>query len=294
MSAIDRIKWDQFLVQPGKKVKLSRDFDPNYTGDIDKDDARERLNNGVAEMARLEDRFYADDRFALVLIFQAMDAAGKDGTIKHVMSGLNPQGCRVSTFKAPTHRELNHDFLWRCNADLPERGQIGIFNRSYYEEVLVVRVHPELLAGQHLPEESIAKGLWKRRFEQINNYENYLVNNGVHIMKFFLNVSKDEQKKRFLARIELPEKNWKLSPSDAAERKYWNEYQDAYEDMLEHTSTPEAPWHVIPADHKWFTHLSVAALIVSKLQEINPTYPVLSEEQMAGLQEVKAQLEAEK
>jgi PPK2 family polyphosphate:nucleotide phosphotransferase len=295
-SILERIGSENFVPQLGKSLELSKDFDSGFTGDLTKEEALPQLKEDIKALVELQQRFYADNRFSLLLIFQAMDAAGKDGTIKHVMSGLNPQGCRVSSFKTPTARELNHDFLWRCNAEMPERGQIGIFNRSYYEETLVVRVHPELLANQHLPscsDGNVPKHFWDRRFEQINNFENYLVDNGVAVMKFFLNVSKKQQKKRFLNRINRPEKNWKFSAADAAERKYWVDYQHAYAEMLTHTSTETAPWHVIPADHKWFTHLSVAALVLDRLQKLDPKYPTLDEEQLKHLQQARQALESE-
>lgn len=223
-----------------------------------------------------------------------MDAAGKDGTIKHVMSGVNPQGCQVFSFKTPSAEELDHDYLWRCFKCLPERGRIGIFNRSYYEETLAVRVHPEFLAKQQLPAESKGKGIWKRRFEEINNFEKYLVNNGIIVLKFFLNVSKEEQKNRFLERIEIPEKNWKLSPNDAKEREFWDDYMEAYEDLFNHTSTSWAPWHIIPADNKWFMRLAVADIICAKLKELDLKYPTVSDNQKQELLKVKEMLENEK
>jgi PPK2 family polyphosphate:nucleotide phosphotransferase len=222
-----------------------------------------------------------------------MDAAGKDGTIKHVMSGVNPQGCQVFSFKAPSSEELDHDYLWRCFRALPERGRIGIFNRSYYEEVLIARVHPEILAGQQLPESLKDKQIWNRRFEEINNFEKYLVNNGIIVLKFFLNVSKQAQKKRFLERIDLPEKNWKFSAGDAKERAFWDDYMNAYEDMFNHTSTEWAPWHIIPADHKWFTRLAVATVITNQLKSLNLKYPTVNEAHKKDLVEAKALLEAE-
>ena len=282
-----------FIVRPGKKVRLD-DFDPGFTSTFKKkENALKKLQGDISSIADLQDILYAQDQYALLLIFQAMDAAGKDGAIKHVMSGLNPQGCQVYSFKAPSAEELDHDFLWRCTRALPERGRIGIFNRSYYEEVLVVRVHPELLARQKLPALPQGKKLWEKRFEEINNFEHYLVRNGIVVLKFFLNVSKQEQKKRFLERIEEPEKNWKFSVSDASERKHWNEYVRAYEQMLEHTSTSWAPWHVIPADHKWFTRIAVADVLLKTLKSLNLKYPVVSEERKTELLKIRHALDRE-
>jgi PPK2 family polyphosphate:nucleotide phosphotransferase len=245
-------------------------------------------------MVKLQDRLYAFDRYALLVIFQAPDAAGKDSAIKHVMSGVNPAGCQVYSFKAPSSGELQHDYLWRTTCRLPERGHIGIFNRSYYEEVLIVRVHPELLAAEKLPPEvAVDDDFWKHRFKDMVHLEGYLTRNGIRVLKFFLNVSKKEQKKRFLARIDDPAKNWKLSPADYNERLLWDRYQEAYEDMLRHTSTGHSPWYVIPADHKWFTHLAVANIVVDTLRELNPTYPEVSDQQRAELQRVRQLLENE-
>jgi PPK2 family polyphosphate:nucleotide phosphotransferase len=235
---------------------------------------------------------YADNKSALLVIFQAMDAAGKDSAIKHVMSGVNPQGTQVYSFKAPSAEELDHDYLWRCHKVAPERGRIGIFNRSYYEEVLVVRVHPEILNSQGLPSDSL-KGIWRKRFEQINSFERYFVENGIHVMKFFLNVSKEEQKRRFLARIDQPEKNWKFSLGDAGERAHWDEYMEAFEQVFKHTSTKWAPWYVIPADHKWFTHVAVSDLIIAKLKSLKLSYPSVSEEHRQELLRAKEALENE-
>jgi len=288
------MKHSPFLVPPGKKIKLS-DYDPDFHGKYkSKDDAREQLEKDIARMRELQDVFYAADSHSLLIIFQALDAAGKDGAIKHVMSGLNPQGCQVAAFKSPSSRELDHDYLWRCNIFLPERGRIGIFNRSYYEEVLAVRVHPEYLAAQRLPHRPKGDELWKQRFQEINNHEKYLTNNGTRILKFFLNVSKDEQKKRFLERIENPVKNWKLSPSDVKERAHWDQYQDAYEEMLRHTSTTWAPWHVIPADKKWFSRVAIANIIVTALEDMKLEYPTLNEHQRTQLEESRTLLLAEK
>ena len=287
------MKRSPFLVPPGKKIKLS-EFDPGFHGGFkDKDAAQERLQKDIARMSALQDVFYASDSHSLLIIFQALDSAGKDGAIKHVMSGLNPQGCQVASFKSPSASELDHDYLWRSNLHLPERGRIGIFNRSYYEEVLVVRVHPEFLDAQKLPARPKGDKIWKQRFGEINSFEKYLTDNGTKVLKFFLNVSKDEQKNRFLERIARPEKNWKLSPLDVRERGHWDEYQLAYEDMLSHTSTPHAPWHVIPADRKWFTRVAIANVVVKTLESMKLHYPELNEHQRTQLEEAKALLEQE-
>ena len=285
---------EKLIVKPGSKIKL-KDYEPKYTGKYKKkQEAVQKSEDDLLKLEQYQDVLYAQNTYALLIMFQAMDAAGKDGTIKHVMSGVNPQGCQVFSFKAPSAEELDHDYLWRCFKCLPERGRIGIFNRSYYEEVLVTRVHPEVLAKQQLPPAAKDKGIWKRRFEEINNFENYLVNNGIIVLKFFLNVSKEEQKKRFLERIEIPAKNWKLSPNDAKERDFWDDYMAAYEDTFNHTSTSWAPWHIIPADHKWFMRLAVADIICAKLKELNLKYPSVTEEQKQGLSKVKELLENEK
>ena len=274
-----------FQVTDGSKFRLKH-VDPGDTlgiGSEDKSRAKEALATGVEALARLQDMLYAQDRWAVLLIFQAMDAAGKDGTIKHVMSGVNPQGCQVYSFKTPSSEELDHDFLWRCMKCLPERGRIGIFNRSYYEETLVVRVHPEFLEKQTLPPELVTKEIWKARFHDIRSFERYLTRNGVVIRKFFLHVSKGEQKKRFLERLDNPEKNWKFSVNDIKERAYWDEYMTAYEDMIRHTSTPEAPWYVVPADNKWFTRIVVAAAIVETLDALKLHYPKVGKEKLKEL-----------
>ncbi len=287
------MKHDSFLVPPGKKIKLA-DYDPADTGKFKKkEDALEDLRADIVRLAAYQDKLYAQNTHALLVVVQAMDAAGKDGAIKHVMSGVNPQGCQVYSFKAPSSEELDHDFLWRVNKALPERGRIGIFNRSYYEEVLVVRVHPTILAAQQLPPKAINKKIWRNRFTDINCYEQYLVRNGIEIVKIFLNVSKKEQKKRFLERIERPEKNWKFSAFDVKERGYWDDYMAAYEDMFRHTSTEHAPWHIIPADNKWFTRAAIADVIVKKLKSMKLDYPVVSEEHKKSLLEAKALLDAE-
>ena len=285
---------EHFLVPPGKKIRL-KDYDTGYTGKFkDKSEAAETLKADIKRLAKLQDVLYAQNTYALLVIFQAMDAAGKDGTIRHVMSGVNPQGTQVYSFKAPSSEELDHDYLWRSFKALPERGRIGIFNRSYYEEVLVVRVHPEILGHQQLPAETKdKKKIWRNRFEEINSFEHYLVRNGVHVLKFFLNVSKEEQKQRFLARINTPEKNWKFSVNDAKERAFWDDYMHAFEDAFNHTSTEWAPWHIIPADHKWFTRAAVADIIISKLKSLDLSYPQLSEAHMQNLQKAKELLESE-
>lgn len=243
--------------------------------DIEKREAKELLAGDVKQLSNLQERLYAEGRWAVLLIFQAMDAAGKDSAIKHVMSGVNPQGCQVYSFKAPSAVELSHDFLWRTTLALPERGKIGIFNRSYYEEVLIVRVHPELLGRQKLPPKLVTDSIWNDRFESIRNFERHIVGNGTMILKFFLNISKDEQRRRFLSRIEEPAKRWKFSMGDVAERGLWERYMHAYEDMIRNTSTPEAPWHVIPADNKWFTRLMVARTIVAELERLAPQFPTV-------------------
>src|SRR6478672_6203085 len=267
---------DDFRVNHGKSFQLKQ-CDPADTCGLDlKDQADELLQESITLMQDRQEKLYAQDEWAVLLIFQAMDAAGKDGVIKHVMSGLNPQACQVFSFKQPSAEELDHDFLWRTNRCLPERGRIGIFNRSYYEEVLVVRVHPEFLAKQHLPQELNGKKLWKDRFEDISNLESYLTRNGTVIRKFFLNVSKEEQRRRFLARLDEPEKNWKFSEADVHEREHWNEYMNAYEDMIRHTSTPDAPWYVVPADHKWFMHLTVGAVVLETKESLKLDFPKVS------------------
>jgi PPK2 family polyphosphate:nucleotide phosphotransferase len=288
------MKHDRFKVSPGSKISLSKDYDPTYTGDYkSKAESEGKLSGDVDRLAAFQNILYAQNNYALLLIFQAMDAAGKDSTIKHVMSGVNPQGCQVYSFKSPSSEELDHDYLWRSSRALPERGRIGIFNRSYYEEVLVVRVHPELLMHQQLPDSVKHKNIWQRRFEEINNFEKYLVNNGIVILKFFLNVSKAEQKKRFLERINQPEKNWKFSDSDVKERAFWNDYMNAYQEVFNHTSTSEAPWYIIPADHKWFTRLTVADIICTKLASLDLKYPTLKQEHQRQLIKAKEILEAE-
>jgi PPK2 family polyphosphate:nucleotide phosphotransferase len=295
---------DPFRIANGKRFRLEQ-VDPGETMGLGVDHrakAKDALEKGVEMLSELQDKLYAYDRWAVLLIFQAMDAAGKDGAIKHVMSGVNPQGCEVTSFKSPSSEELDHDYLWRCAKRVPERGRIGIFNRSYYEETLVVRVHPEYLQSQRLPnvqdeaannrnktKRADQKDLWKQRFDDINNFERYLTNNGIVILKFFLHVSKEEQKERFLARIDDPGKNWKFSMKDVKEREHWDEYMHAYEQTVRHTATEHAPWYVVPADKKWFTRLVVASAIVQRLSEIDLSYPKLTKDE---LQELKAAREA--
>ena len=274
-----------FRVTDGLTFDL-KDVDPRDTGGItSKVRAKDLLAQGIQRLADMQEKLYAQDRWGVLMIFQAMDAAGKDGAIKHVMSGINPQGCQVFSFKAPTSEELDHDFLWRTTKALPERGRIGIFNRSYYEEILVVRVHPELLARQKLPGSLVTKRIWQERFEDINAFERYLARNGYAIVKFFLHVSKDEQKARFLERLERPEKNWKFSMADAAERDHWSDYQAAYQDMIRHTAAEHAPWYVVPADTKWFARLVVATALYDTMDKLNLSFPVLDKEK---LEELKA------
>jgi PPK2 family polyphosphate:nucleotide phosphotransferase len=283
-----------YRIESGKGFRL-KDFDPGSTGHFrSKEHAQELLDRGIKEMADLQDMLYAQDLWAVLLIFQAMDAAGKDGAIKHVMSGVNPQGCQVYSFKAPSSEDLNHDFLWRTSKCLPERGHIGIFNRSYYEEVLVVRVHPDVLQHERVPQSLLGKNLWQQRFEDISNFEEYLSHDGIVVRKFFLNVSKKEQKRRFLERLETPEKNWKFSTADVHERQSWDEYASSYEEMIAETSTKHAPWYVIPADNKWYTRVVVAAAIVDTLNDLKLAYPAIDAEKRKQLLAAKAELERKK
>ena len=275
----------RYRITDGGRFRLA-DCEPADTGDLDDGDkpqAREALQKGIEMLTELQSMLYAQDRWSVLLILQAMDAAGKDGAIKHVMSGVNPQGCQVYSFKAPTSEDLDHDFLWRCARCLPERGRIGIFNRSYYEETLVVRVHPELLAAQKIPRQLIGKSVWQERFEDIRDWERYLARNGVLIRKFFLHVSKKEQRRRFLERLDEPEKNWKFSVNDAKERAYWDKYMDAYEDTIRNTAAPHAPWYVVPADNKWFTRLVVAATVIDGLTSLGLHYPVVDQQKRREL-----------
>jgi PPK2 family polyphosphate:nucleotide phosphotransferase len=282
-----------YCVESGKHFRL-KDFDPADTAHWRSEEhAAEALEEGKQRTADLQDALYAQDQWALLLIFQAMDAAGKDGAIKHVMSGVNPQGCQVYSFKAPSERELQHDFLWRTTRDLPERGHIGIFNRSYYEEVLVVRVHPEILTSQKLPPSLTTKKIWDERFEDIRGFERHMLRSGTVIRKFFLHLSKKEQKKRFLKRLEEPEKNWKFSPGDVREREYWDDYQDAYEEMIRSTATKHAPWYVVPADHKWFSRLVISTVIVDTLESLDLKYPKVDPAKRKELEAAKKLLEKE-
>jgi PPK2 family polyphosphate:nucleotide phosphotransferase len=286
--------WKRYLAKPGRRFRLS-DIDPRDTaGFKSRESAQKRLQKGLEALNAHQEKLYAQDRYALLLIFQAMDAAGKDSTIRHVMSGLDPQGCQVFSFKQPSSEELDHDFLWRTNKCLPERGRIGVFNRSYYEEVLIVRVHPNILAGQKLPEEHVTKRIWDERFESIRALEKHLARNGTAIRKFFLHVSKDEQRRRFLERLDRPEKNWKFSLGDVGERAHWKEYQRAYEDAIDNTSTADAPWYVVPADHKWFTRMVVADVIVDALEGLDLRFPTLSGAKKHELKEARKLLEAGK
>jgi PPK2 family polyphosphate:nucleotide phosphotransferase len=283
---------DPFLIENGKKFRLKaikpRDtlgFEPTKAW------ARQVLEEGVSRLSELQDKLYAQDQWGVLLVFQAIDAAGKDGAIRHVMSGVNPQGCQVFSFKAPSAEELDHDFLWRTSRHLPERGRIGIFNRSYYEEVVVVRVHKELLAKEKMPPSLVTKHIWRERFEDINAFERYLARNGYVIRKFFLHISRDEQRRRFLKRLDEPEKNWKFSVADARERERWNDYMDAYEDMIRNTATPHAPWIVVPANKKWFARWVVAAAIIDALRGLKLAYPAVSAERKRELAKARAALE---
>ncbi|HEV3055481.1 MAG TPA: polyphosphate kinase 2 family protein [Solirubrobacteraceae bacterium] len=282
---------EHFRVPPGSKVKLPRDYDPAYKADWSKEQGLEQLQQNIAQLAEYQARLAAQDTTGVLVVLQALDAAGKDGTIRHVMSGVNPQGVVVHSFKVPSAEELSHDYMWRYAQRLPARGQIGIFNRSHYEEVLVVRVHPELLARQKLP--ALRGDVWRRRFREINNWERYLVENGITLVKLFLNLSKEEQRRRFLQRIDRPEKNWKFSAADVREREHWDEYQRAFSEMLTHTSTDYAPWYVIPADRKWFARVAVGAVLVDTLIRIDPQYPEIGGEARDALEMARTELEAE-
>ena len=288
------MNYDEFRVKEGQKLDW-KDYRTDETGDYrDADEAREDLEKNVERLTELQDVLYAQNVHALLIIFQAMDAAGKDGAIKHVMSGLNPQGVQVFAFKQPSHEELDHDYLWRCARNAPERGRIGIFNRSYYEEVLVARVHPEILAKQPLPKHiKEDPEIWRKRFAQIRHYEDYLVDNGIHVVKFFLHVSKAEQKERFLARIEEKEKNWKFSASDARERGFWDDYMNAYREALAATSTEKAPWYVVPADKKWFTRVAVSEIVIEQLEALDLHYPRVTKAHREELLKTKELLENE-
>ena len=282
-----------FRISKGKGFRL-KDVDPDntleFTKEADKPRAKEMLASGVTALAELQDKLYAQDKWAVLLIFQAMDAAGKDGAIKHVMSGVNPQGCQVYSFKSPSAEDLDHDYLWRCMKCLPNRGHIGIFNRSYYEEVLVVRVHPNFLAKQKLPAKLTGKKIWEDRFEDIRNFEQYLARNGIIVRKFFLHVSKKEQKRRFLDRIDDSSKNWKFSSNDASERDYWDDYMEAYEEMIQGTATKESPWYVVPADNKWFTRVVVASAVIETLDSLDLAYPDVDQSKLKELSAAKKKL----
>jgi PPK2 family polyphosphate:nucleotide phosphotransferase len=285
---------EKLRAEPGRKIDLLLDYDPGYTGSFTKkEDTEEALAQGILLLSEQQDKLYAQNTYALLIILQALDAAGKDSTIKHVMSGVNPQGVEVTSFKVPSAEELDHDYLWRNAKVLPRRGNIGIFNRSYYEEVLVVRVHPGLLDHEQIPAHLKDKNIWERRYHEINCFENYLVNNGIVVLKFFLNVSAEVQKKRFIERINEPEKNWKFSVTDVEERKYRDAYMSAYQDMIQNTSTPHAPWYIIPADHKWFTRLAVTAVISDTLDRLGLSYPAVSSEDKKALLAAKEEMEGE-
>jgi PPK2 family polyphosphate:nucleotide phosphotransferase len=285
-----------YCITDGKDFHLKQ-FDPTDTRPLkaaDKSRAKETLQQGIDALARLQDMLYAQDSWAVLLVFQAMDAAGKDGVIKHVMSGINPQGCQVASFKAPSAEELDHDYLWRCQKSLPERGRIGIFNRSYYEEVLAVRVHPEFLGKQRLPPTLVNKKIWDHRYQDISAFERYLTRNGIAVRKFFLHVSHAEQERRFLERLDTPEKNWKFSSADIAERQHWQEYMNAYQDMIRATATPWAPWYVVPADHKWFTRAVVASAVIDALASLDLHYPEVDKIKRAELETARKTLLAAK
>jgi PPK2 family polyphosphate:nucleotide phosphotransferase len=285
----------RYCIGDGKRFKL-KDCNPDDFPDLSKEDkliVKDMLQLGIQELARMQDIMYAQDKWSLLLIFQAMDAAGKDGAIKHVMSGLNPQGCQVTSFKSPSAEELDHDYLWRCMKELPERGRIGIFNRSYYEEVLVVRVHEQILRSEKIPDKLVSEKIWVERYQDIRHFEKYLHRNGTLVIKFFLNVSRKEQKKRFLERIDNPDKNWKFSAADAKERQYWKDYMNAYEEMIINTSTEKSPWYVVPADNKPFARILVASAIIQALDSMNLEYPRVSKEKIAELEKVKQELLSE-
>jgi PPK2 family polyphosphate:nucleotide phosphotransferase len=286
---------ERYRVRKGNEFRLA-DFDPDDTCglDIDKNDAKDMLEAGVRRLSALQDRLWADDRWAILVILQGIDTSGKDGVIKHVMSGVNPQGCEVHSFKAPSEQEIDHDFLWRASIALPPRGRIGIFNRSYYEETIVVRVHPEFLQKQRLPQKLITDDIWDQRFDDINNFESYLTHNGILPIKFFLHMSKKEQLGRLLARIDDPEKRWKFAAHDVEERKLWDPYMQAYEETIRHTATKDAPWYVVPADHKWFTRLVVAATLVERLEGLDLKFPKLDDATLAELDKIRGELMAQR
>ena len=286
---------ERFRVTDGDKFKL-KDFDPSDTGDVkfDKKDGKEILEVGVKKLANLQERLYAEGRWAILMVLQGIDTAGKDGVIKHVLSGVNPQGCQVHSFKQPSHLELAHDFLWRCNLALPMRGHIGIFNRSYYEETIVVRVHPELLEKQNIPPKLVTKDIWQERYQDINAFERRLARSGTVPLKFFLNISKEEQLKRLLARVDDPDKTWKFSPYDVAERKLWDQYQTVYEDTIRNTATKDAPWYVVPCDKKWFARLVVAGALAEHMEALDLQFPKVPEDEMKAIEQAHAELLAEK
>ena len=291
-SAVARAHIDPFRIDDPEKFHLNS-HETAQRADLDKDKAQKILEANVKRMAELQDRLYAEDRWAVLVIFQGLDAAGKDSAVEHVMSGVNPQGCEVHSFKVPTAEELDHDFLWRANLRLPPRGRIGIFNRSYYEELLVVRVHPEVLAKQRLPGRLVTRNIWRERFEDISDYERYLTRNGTVVLKFFLHTSKEEQRQRFLERLEIPSKRWKFSMGDIAERALWDKYQAAYQDLIRHTSTPHAPWYVVPADHKWFARVVIGSTIVQALEKLDPKFPRVDPASLNEFDQVRKSLEAE-
>jgi PPK2 family polyphosphate:nucleotide phosphotransferase len=286
---------ERYRVTDGDKFKL-KDFDPGDTGDVDfdKQDGKEILEVGVKKLAKLQERLYAEGKWAILMVLQGIDTAGKDGVIKHVLSGVNPQGCSVHSFKQPSHLELAHDFLWRCTVALPIRGRIGIFNRSYYEETIVVRVHPELLEKQNIPEKLVTKDIWKERYQDINDWERHLKRSGTVPLKFFLNISKEEQLERLLARVDDPDKTWKFSPYDVEERKLWDQYQEVYEDTIRNTATKHAPWYVVPCDKKWFARLVVAGALIEQLEKLDLEFPKVSDEDMKAIEAAHAELLAEK
>jgi PPK2 family polyphosphate:nucleotide phosphotransferase len=282
-----------YRITQGEKFRL-KDYDPGDTGGMkDKEDAHGLMQHSVEMLSHLQEKLYAQDRWGMLVIFQGMDAAGKDGVISHVMSGVNPQGCDVWSFKEPSKEELDHDFMWRCHKVVPERGKVGIFNRSYYEELLVVRVHPDILKNEKLPEKLLSKNIWEERYEDINAFERYLTRNGIVVLKFFLHLSKKEQKKRFLSRLEDSEKNWKFSMADVKERGYWKQYQGAYEELIQNTATKNAPWYVVPADNKWFTRVVTALAIVTELNELNLAFPDVEKSKRKELEKVRESLENE-
>jgi PPK2 family polyphosphate:nucleotide phosphotransferase len=287
------MKFKRYQVPAGKRIRL-KDYNPDDTGSFrNKDEAEEKLFEDIQRLAKYQDTLYAQNTYGLLIVIQAMDAAGKDSAIKHVFSGVNPQGCQVCSFKTPSAEELDHDYLWRYMQQLPNRGNIGIFNRSYYEEVLVVRVHKELLERQQLPKHSTKQDIWQKRFDDINAFERYLHRNGIIVLKFYLHLSKHEQKRRFLERIDDADKNWKFSPSDMQERQYWNEYMRAYEDVFHHTSTSYAPWYIVPADNKWYTHVVIGDVIVQTLKSLKLRYPSITDEHRRHLQNAKELLQSE-